>query len=106
MNRLILLALALGFAACATTEEKKESNTAATEMGNKAAQPAPSQASHCDTGGKHVIELDMNKDQKADVWKVYHASMENGTKVEVLECKEVDLNFDGKKDIWVFYDDQ
>jgi hypothetical protein len=54
----------------------------------------------CDTNGKNVVTFDLNKDNRADVWRLYKVEDENGTKVEFLTCKQVDFDHDGRKD-WV-----
>jgi hypothetical protein len=61
--------------------------------------------SRCNASGKRVVTLDLNQDKQPDVWKIYAAKTEGGSKVEVLTCKEQDLNYDGRKDIWIYYDD-
>ena len=54
----------------------------------------------CDTNGKNVVTYDLNKDNKPDVWRLYKAEDEGGTKVEFMTCKQVDFDHDGRKD-WV-----
>jgi hypothetical protein len=54
----------------------------------------------CDTNGKNAVTFDLNKDNRADVWRLYKTEDENGTKVEFLTCKQVDFDHDGRKD-WV-----
>jgi hypothetical protein len=54
----------------------------------------------CDTSGKNIVTYDLNKDGRADVWRLYKSEDENGTKVEWLTCKQVDFDHDGRKD-WV-----
>jgi len=54
----------------------------------------------CETSGKNVVTSDLNKDNKPDVWRLYKAEDEGGTKIEFMTCKQVDFNHDGKKD-WV-----
>ncbi len=58
----------------------------------------------CDRAGKRLEELDLNGDGKTDVWKLYSKTIEAGTQVSVLSCKEVDVNFDGRKDMWIHFD--
>src|SRR5262245_26798034 len=53
-----------------------------------------------DTNGKNVVTYDLNKDGRADVWRLYKTEDEGGTKVEYLSCKQVDFDHDGRKD-WV-----
>ncbi len=60
----------------------------------------------CEVEGKRLVTLDLNQDNKPDVWKMYSTKTEGGAKVEILSCKEQDLNYDGRKDIWIYYDDQ
>jgi hypothetical protein len=54
----------------------------------------------CDTNGKNVVTYDLNHDNRPDVWRLYKAEDEGGTKIEFMTCKQVDGNRDGKKD-WV-----
>ena len=104
MDRRLLGAVALfacPYLGCATTssEEKKGDPS-----GAMAEPPAKVESTRCDPKDKRVIELDVNKDGKPDVWKFYAATIDQGTKIEILTCKEVDLNFDSKKDMWVHYE--
>lgn len=57
----------------------------------------------CDTSGKQVQTFDLNQDNTPDVWKLYATVEEDGTKVEVLTCKQVDYDHDGKKDYVAVY---
>jgi hypothetical protein len=57
----------------------------------------------CDTSGKQVQTFDLNQDETPDVWKLYATVEEDGTKVEVLTCKQVDYDHDGKKDYVAIY---
>lgn len=54
----------------------------------------------CDTAGKNVQTYDLNHDNRPDVWRLYKAEDEGGTKIEFLTCKQVDFDHDGRKD-WV-----
>ncbi len=108
MMRALACFLALGLAGCAA-DEKKDTNTganptASNDTGGSQPKMAEVDRSRCDSNGKKVIELDINKDGKPDVWKYYASALENGAKIDVLTCKEADLNHDGKKDIWTYYD--
>jgi hypothetical protein len=49
-------------------------------------------ASLCDPADKRVVEFDLNKDGKSDVWRFY--------KGDAQVCKQVDFDHDGRKD-WV-----
>jgi len=57
----------------------------------------------CDTTGKQVQTFDLNQDNTPDVWKLYATVDENGTKIDVLTCKQVDYDHDGKKDYVATY---
>jgi hypothetical protein len=57
----------------------------------------------CDTGDKKVVTADLDHDGEADVWKLYASSIQDGTKVEVLTCKQVDFDHDGRKDYVATY---
>jgi hypothetical protein len=94
-----LFALAPG---CAS-KDKKDTNTPAAEKTNQPDAVAVDK-SRCQPNGKKVVELDVNGDKKPDVWKFYVKTVENGTQVDALACKEVDLNYDGKVDAWYYYD--
>jgi hypothetical protein len=54
----------------------------------------------CDTNGKNIVTYDLNHDNKPDVWRLYKAEDEGGTKVEFMTCKQVDFDHDSRKD-WV-----
>lgn len=54
----------------------------------------------CETAGKNVQTYDLNHDNRPDVWRLYKAEDEGGTKLEFLTCKQVDFDHDGRKD-WV-----
>src|SRR2546430_17115744 len=105
MNRMLALACCLGIAACAADEKKEVANAANSPPGQPSNQPPSSDIdrSRCDSSGKKVVEFDLDGDKKADVWKYYATTVENGAKVDVLTCKEVDANHDGKKDWWTYY---
>ncbi len=53
-------------------------------------------ASLCETSGKRVVEFDLNKDGKSDVWRLYQG--------EAQSCKQVDFDHDGRKDWLEAYD--
>ena len=104
MRLLVASALAAtltGVIGCASdrSSSKRQSATAS----SPAAQEAKMR---CDARGRRVVKIDLNKDDQPDVWKLYETKVEDGSKVDVLTCKERDLNFDGRKDIWYFYDDR
>lgn len=54
----------------------------------------------CETTGKNVQTYDLNHDNRPDVWRLYKAEDEGGTKIEFMTCKQVDFDHDGRKD-WV-----
>lgn len=54
--------------------------------------------SRCARAGKRVTKLDLNRDGRADVWKLYRSQP------VAMTCKQLDLNFDGKLDMWIHYD--
>jgi EF hand domain-containing protein len=57
----------------------------------------------CDPRGKRRVALDLNRDGKPDVVKLFGTRRQDGASVEYLACKEVDLNGDGRKDMWLHY---
>ncbi len=54
------------------------------------------------TGGLVQQPVDVDGDQKADVYNYYRQRSKDG---RVLVCKEVDLNLDGKIDVRAWFDD-
>src|SRR5271170_90703 len=75
--------------------------------GNKAVQPDPhAQAQvgapdvHLEKrGDEKVVQYDLNRDGKPDVWEYYVTVKDaDGHSVDHLVRKEMDLNFDGKVD--------
>jgi hypothetical protein len=59
----------------------------------------------CDTADKEVESFDLNGDGRPNLWKLYKTTIEKGTQLRVLTCKQVDLDRDGRKDYVVHYDD-
>jgi len=49
----------------------------------------------CDPQANRVVDFDLNKDNRPDVWKHYAG--------KALVCKRVDMNHDGKVDYWAAY---
>ncbi len=98
LNRLIIVAaistLALG---CG----KKKSSKSATKPSGMA--EAKVDGSLCDTEKQRVQTFDMNRDNRADVWKLYRTEEENGAAIQLLSCKQIDFNYDGKKDLVTGY---
>jgi hypothetical protein len=58
----------------------------------------------CNPRGKQVVTTDTDGDKKPDVTKLYDVREVNGSKVQILACKQVDLNHDEKIDIVYHYD--
>jgi hypothetical protein len=79
--------LALALAAC---KGKKQDTTPKQDTAAKI------DASLCDEGKRRVVNFDLNKDGKPDVWHLY-----NG---EVETCKIDDFDHDGRKDFVIAYD--
>jgi len=59
----------------------------------------------CSPKGKRVQTFDLNRDNRADVWKLYKQSEQGGTTLEILTCKQVDYDHDGRKDYVAVYSD-
>lgn len=59
----------------------------------------------CDARGKKVETFDLNRDNQADVWKLYKSVEQGGTRLEILTCKQVDYDHDGRKDYVAIYSD-
>ncbi|HXX30054.1 MAG TPA: hypothetical protein VEJ89_04995 [Myxococcaceae bacterium] len=83
--------------------------------GNKAVQPdshAQAQTGAPDIhlekrGDEKVVQYDLNRDGKPDVWDYFVTVKDaDGKPVERLSRKEMDLNFDGKVDAVYWYDDK
>jgi hypothetical protein len=88
-SRVIWIAmLVLALAAC---KGKKQDTTP-----KNATDAAKIDASLCDEGKRRVVNFDLNKDGKPDVWHLY-----NG---EVETCKIDDFDHDGRKDFVIAYD--
>jgi hypothetical protein len=105
MRRLVLTSLgALAFAACGGSAKKtaEVSMGASNEPGGL--QVPDVDAKTCDPSGKEVTTSDLNRDNRADVWKLFEKVDQKGTTVSVLTCKQVDFNYDGKKDFVGRYD--
>src|SRR3954470_19384847 len=99
----LALSCAVMAAGCAASEKPAAQSGGDAAKGEQPGAMAKDK-SRCDPSGKKVTTVDLNTDQKPDVWKFYATVVEHGANLEVLTCKEVDLNFDGKKDMWVYYD--
>ncbi|MCC6749399.1 MAG: hypothetical protein IT371_17175 [Deltaproteobacteria bacterium] len=80
--------------------------TAGPRTGPTGPDVAGEDKSRCDPTGKREVKLDLNRDDKADVWNLYSSHSEGGSKVDVLTCKAVDLNFDGRRDLWKYFDER
>ena len=75
-----LLALPL---ACGGNDKKAPNNPggmASTPEGSNVPAPPPIDRSKCDDKGKQVVTADLNKDQKADVWRIYGSAQQGGQK--------------------------
>lgn len=98
--RTSLLAAALCFAGCATTDgaEKKADGD-----GEQVAEGILQKQA----GNEKVVETDTNKDKKPDVW-TYTITVKgpDGNDVERISRKDLDINWDGKIDIARQYDDK
>jgi hypothetical protein len=103
MNKAIWSAglLAFGLMACGGSAQNGK-DTASSAEGPVVSKD---ERTRCNAAGKKVTRLDLNRDNQADVWKLYEVRVEGGAKVQALTCKEIDLNFDGRKDIWIHYDE-
>jgi len=100
------VALLLVPLACGGKAKKKSGPQA--DMGNSgpAALAVPKvDAELCSTKGKKVQTFDLNRDNKADVWKLFKTADQGGTTLEILTCKQVDYDHDGRKDYVAIYND-
>lgn len=93
-KRIGLCALAAFAVGCGLFGGGKKEDTApkTTESGTKV------DGTLCDAKDRRVESLDLNKDGKVDVWRVF------GGKPEHLSCKQVDFDHDGRKDWMEAYD--
>lgn len=91
--------------ACEQKPQAQNPKDAKNAMSNLPA-PMTADRARCERKDKKVVEFDVNRDGRADVWKVYKTTNEQGTRIEILNCKEDDLNFDDHMDMWTYYDDQ
>ena len=60
----------------------------------------------CQKDGKRIVTLDVNQDQRADIWKYFERRTIANAEVDMLTCKATDLNFDTRRDVWYHYDDR
>jgi len=88
-------ACVLVLAGCAASSGRR---SGATPLGGASAR-----GDACDRSGKRLVELDLDRDKRPDVYRLFAKRQENGRFVEYLSCKEVDLNHDGRKDLWLHY---
>jgi hypothetical protein len=109
MIRLARLAVVVGAlaaaGACGDKNKKGADDPDGFTNSNQANMPKVDPAL-CDTSGKNVQTFDLNQDGRADVWKIYAQEEEDGTKLDVLTCKQVDYDKDGTKDYVVVYNRQ
>ncbi len=92
-----LAGLAVALAALVACKGNKDAKTPLENLDNTVRKVDPTL---CDTNGKNVVTFDLNKDNRADVWRLYKTEDEGGTKVEFMTCKQVDFDHDNRKD-WV-----
>jgi hypothetical protein len=89
MTKLRFVCLALALVAC-------KGKKADTTPKNSGGDTAKIDATLCESDGKREATYDLNKDGKADIWRLF--------KGDVLTCKQIDFDHDGKKDWLVAYD--
>lgn len=100
--RMSLLAAALAFVGCATTDAAKNGDTD-TADGEKVAENIRQKQS----GDETVTEFDLNRDKKPDVWTyTVKAIGADGKEYERVSRKDLDINWDGKVDIARQYDEK
>lgn len=103
LMRKTLLAAALAFVGCATTDADKKKDGPATSDGEQVAEDIKQKQS----GGETVTEFDLNKDKKTDVWTfTVKTKGPDGKEFERLSRKDLDINWDGKVDIARTYDEK
>ncbi|MGV3621646.1 MAG: hypothetical protein ACO1OB_12555 [Archangium sp.] len=99
--RMSVLAAALAFVGCATTDGAKSDTD--TANGEKVAENIRQKKAD----GETVTEFDLNKDKKPDVWTYTVKGVgADGKELERVSRKDLDINWDGKVDIARQYDEK
>ena len=98
--------LVLGISLLAGCPKHKDASTTPENAGGNNEIVGKVDETLCDTAGKNVVTYDLNRDNKPDVWRLFKTEDQNGTRVDVLTCKQVDFDHDGRKDWVVAYNDK
>jgi antitoxin component YwqK of YwqJK toxin-antitoxin module len=100
MRKLSALALLVACAACGPSQKGPAHPNSSTGDGDVVAYDR----NRCGGPKQRVVRLTTHSDGKPDIWKFYSQTVEAGTTLDVLACKQVDLNHDGKVDYVTYYD--
>ncbi|TNE44632.1 MAG: hypothetical protein EP343_28650 [Deltaproteobacteria bacterium] len=98
-----VMALAWGVTACGSPSSNVKKDD--TKGGAKAKLDTEIPEPQVGGPGEMVKKFDLNKDKRADLFKVFVYGTKNGKRVPVLVRAEIDLNGDGKIDVRRFYTD-
>lgn len=100
---LVAIALVWGLIGCGSPSQNVKNE--ATKGGAKAKLDTEIPEPQVGGAGEMVKKFDLNKDKRADLFKVFVYGTKNGKRVPVLVRSEIDLNGDGKIDVRRFYKD-
>jgi len=105
LGGILAASLAITTVACGGKDKKaKTGPEGAMDNSSPAALTIPKvDAELCAPKGKKVQTFDLNRDNQADVWKLYRIKEQGGTTLEILTCKQVDYDHDGRKDYVAIY---
>jgi hypothetical protein len=108
MSRLLLLALAVGLAACGSSSGSSGGTTYDDDFEDEGRIFPEDDRGRCETDGAdlEVSEYDTSGDNHPDVRKVFRRRGDAMDMHLVLICREVDLNHDGIKDVVRYYGDE
>ena len=100
---LVLAAVAVIVACGGKSKGPNEAGTTDGTMGQSSLDVPKVDPKLCSTKGKTVQTFDLNQDNKPDVWKLFAQVDKDGTRVNVLTCKQVDYDHDGGMDYVATY---
>lgn len=102
----LVAAVGIALPACGGSEKKVSGPTDDMEQAGIATLRIPRvDPELCDTGSKKVLTFDLDRDNRPDVWKLFHSAEQAGTTVQILTCKQVDFDHDGRKDYVAIYNE-
>lgn len=102
LKRLASIALVGLLFACGTSKSTVKEDPGSTE-----GEPIAENVRQGQKGDEKVVEYDLNRDKKPDVWSYsVKAKSDDGKDFDKLVRKELDINWDGKVDITREYGDK